>query len=141
MTSIRLPGLLRARPAFAGVLLVGLLACGCGRPSSLPRTYKVTGTVTSPDGLELANGAIQFTSLTDSSFTASGDVGADGSFQLSTVQGTTRVSGIPEGEYRVTVIPPLGKDRRATPIVLPQTYRIEPKDTNLTITVSKPKQR
>jgi hypothetical protein len=135
----RLPGL-RAASALAGALLVALLACGCGR-SSLPRTYKVTGTVKATDGLEVANGAIQFASLSDSSFTASGDVGTDGSFQLSTVQGNTRVNGIPEGEYRVTVIPPLGKDRRATPIVLPQTYKIEPKDMHLTITVSKPKQR
>ena len=137
----RLPGLLRSRPARAAALLVGLLACGCGRPSSLPRMYKVTGTVTATDGLEVAGGAIQFASLTDSSFTASGDVGSDGSFQLSTVQGNARVSGIPEGEYRVTVIPPLGKERRAMPIVLPQTYRIEPKDMHLKITVSKHKQR
>src|SRR5947208_3395231 len=103
-------GMRRAPWSIAGAVLVGLLACGCGRQSSLPRTYKVTGTVKATDGLEVANGAIQFASLSDSSFTASGDVGTDGSFQLSTVQGNARVNGIPEGEYRVTVIPPLGKD-------------------------------
>ena len=126
-----------------GLLLVGLLAviaAGCGgAKSSLPPTFPVTGTVKFTSGQPVAGGAVQFASVTDSSFAVSGDIGADGAFTLATVKGTDQVTGAPEGEYKVTVQPPIPADHRAVPaVVLPKTYRVEPQNNTFTIEIAPP---
>ena len=81
----------------------------------MPKTYKVTGTVTYPGGKPVAGGAIQFMPVGDSSFLARGDIQDDGSYSLDMVKDNERKSGAPEGEYRVTVVPPIPPDQRTTP--------------------------
>jgi len=101
--------------------------------------YKVTGSVTYVGGRPVAGGAVQFAPLADTSFSVSGDINDDGTFTLQTVKGNERVSGAPEGEYRVTILFPIPADQRTVPpIVLPKNYRIEAKDNEFPIEVSLP---
>jgi hypothetical protein len=118
-------------PAFALCLL------GCNKPSeALPKTYPVTGTVVYKDGKPVAGGSVFFRSVTDSSFGASGDIDKDGKFSLSTVKGNEKLRGAPEGEYWVTVQPPIPPDQRAAPAIdLPHTFKVEAKDNQFTIEV------
>jgi hypothetical protein len=126
---------------FCGAILLALLALGCGgKKSELPKTYQVTGTVS---GDSVAGGAVQLTPLAENaSFSVSGDINADGTFSLSTIMDSQRKSGVPEGEYRVTIIKPIPKDQRtAPPVVLPEPFRVEAKDNALPIDLAKiPKQ-
>jgi hypothetical protein len=123
-----------------GLLLLALapVACRSGA-SSLPPTYKVTGSVTFEDGKPVTGGAVQFAPVNDTTFSASGDINSEGNFTLSTVQGNEKRSGVPEGEYRVTVLLPIGSDQRAVPpVVLAQTYRVEAKDNHFAIEIPPP---
>jgi hypothetical protein len=119
-------------------VLLGMVPLGCGGPSStLPPSYSVTGSVHYKSGGPVAGGAIQFTSVSDTSFSVSGDISDDGKFTLYTVKGNERVHGVPEGEYTVTVQPPIPADQHVIPpIVLPKTYRVEPKDNEFTLEVT-----
>jgi hypothetical protein len=127
----------------SGYLVLGVflgVAVGCGGSSNaFPPTHPVTGSVSYKGGQPVAGGAIQFTHISDSSFSVSGDIGDDGSFTLFTVKGKDRVAGAPEGEYRVSVQPPIPADHRAVPaITLSKTYRIEPKEMKFSIEVTPP---
>jgi hypothetical protein len=123
--------LLGLLPVFCFCLL------GCNhKPSSLPKTYSVTGLVVYKDGKPVAGGSIFFRSVTDTSFAASGDIDKDGKFSLSTVKDNEKVRGVPEGEYRVTVQPPIPPDQRTAPAIdLPQTFKVGAKDNQFTIEV------
>ena len=117
------------------VLALGMLGCN-NKPSSLPKTYSVTGSVAYKDGKPVAGGSIFFRSLTDTSFAASGDIEKDGKFTVFTVKENEKLRGLPEGEYRVTVQPPIPPDQRAAPAIdLPQTFRVEAKDNQFAIEV------
>ncbi|HEV3439527.1 MAG TPA: hypothetical protein VG122_19335 [Gemmata sp.] len=118
--------------------LLGLATVGCGNSSStLPPTYPVTGSVNYKGGGPVAGGAVQFTPVSDPSFSVSGEINDDGSFTLYTVKGNERVKGAPEGEYKVTVQPPIPADHRAVPaIALPKTFHIEAKDNSFSIEVT-----
>ncbi|MDB5310014.1 MAG: hypothetical protein JWO38_4216 [Gemmataceae bacterium] len=139
MTGSRVPAGRRTGGILLGVVL-GFAAAGCGGSrESLPPTYPVSGSVKYKGGRPVAGGAVQFAPLADSSYTVSGDINDDGSFTLTTVKGTDRVAGAPEGEYRVTVMPPIPADHRAVPaVIMSQTYRVEPRDNTFPIEVPMP---
>ena len=128
------------RLLLGGLLVFGLAIVGCSSGSSMPKTYKVTGTVTYPGGKPVAGGAIQFMPVGDSSFLARGDIQDDGSYSLDMVKDNERKSGAPEGEYRVTVVPPIPPDQRTTPpFELPKTVRVEARDNQIPIEVTRKK--
>jgi hypothetical protein len=105
----------------------------------MPATYPVSGTAKFKDGTPVAGGAVQFISTTDSSLSVSGDVKDDGSFSLFTVKGPTRVAGAPEGEYRVSIQPPIQADHRPVPaITLSSPYKVEAKENTFEFTVAPP---
>lgn len=80
------------------VLCVGL-ASGCGGP---PTAYLVHGTVVFPDGTPLTRGTVEFEAIGQKKpITASGEIAADGTFQLGTYQPK---DGAIAGEHRVAVI-------------------------------------
>lgn len=125
-----------AVPLGATLALV-LWAGGCGSRVALPPLYKATGAVLSKDGTSLAGGTVRFTPVADTSFSVTGPIQGDGTFILHTIKGATKVSGAPEGEYRVTVLPPLRADQRPiVPIDLPETRRIEARDNHFSLEVS-----
>jgi hypothetical protein len=118
-------------------LLLGLFVAGCGGSGGkLPPTYKVTGTVTSKAGQSVKGGAIQFTHEGDTPYAVFGEIQEDGSFTLYTVKGSERVAGAPEGEYMVTIGLPIPADQKGkSSIVLPKTFRVEPKDNTFVIEI------
>jgi hypothetical protein len=135
---------LRRHPAVtAWVVLsaLSLTAPGCGRPAdAMPPVHRVTGTVTYAGGEPVVNGGIQFMPVGDSSYSVSGEIQADGSFTLYTVKGSVRAAGAPEGEYQVSVQPPIPADHRPVPAVsLPKTYKVEAKDNTFAIEIPKGK--
>jgi len=132
-----LPTPTRAGHLLLGVLLVlALVAVGCSSSSSLPKTYKVTGKVTSKTGQSLEKAGIEFRHLDDTSFAVSGEIGSDGTFSLHTVKGKERASGAPAGKYKVTIQPPISHDqKRSPPIEWPQPIEIKPEDNNIKLEI------
>jgi hypothetical protein len=84
--------------------VVGLLVfSGCGGGYSGP-TGTVSGTVTL-DGQPVPQGcAVSFLSV--EGYGATGEVGADGSYQLEVIQGGGTSNDIPVAAYQVAVLPP-----------------------------------
>ena len=115
------------------VICCALGGCGDSAPQSIP-TYPATGTVLLPNGQPLAGGLIEFRSLDNTSVTTTSEIAEDGAFDLMTVLDDSRVAGAIAGEYRVTVIPPLGDtaDVQAigTMFSLPDTYQVTAEGAN-----------
>jgi hypothetical protein len=131
--------------AMRQLLLSGLtglaLALGCsGRDVSLPTTFPVTGSVVTDKGKPYAGGSLQFHPDSKEDITVIGDIAADGTFRLRTLKGSTNIEGAPAGSYEVTVIPPLGPDRKATfsTFTMPSKYKIEPRENHLEIRADPP---
>jgi hypothetical protein len=81
--------------------LIFTVAGGCS--SGKAPTYAVTGTVKLPDGTPLAGGRILFRPEGETVYAAKGEIGADGSFELSTF-GLS--DGAVAGTHKVMVLPP-----------------------------------
>lgn len=122
------------------VLAFCALPLGCGKNADAPRTYPVTGKVIYKGGAPLAGGSIHFTSTSDPSVRAVGEIGNDGSFTLSTLIGNQKLAGAVEGTHEVSVIPLQGADQSMPDIRLVQSqHKVEPKENHLTIEVVKGK--
>jgi hypothetical protein len=121
---------------------IGLaLAVGCsGRDASLPVTFPVTGSVVTEKGKPYTGGSLQFHPDSKEDVTVIGDIAADGTFRLRTLKGSTNTEGAPAGSYEVTVIPPLGPDRKAlfSTFTMPTKYKIEPRENRLEIRADPP---
>ncbi len=126
--------------AFLGVGLV--LLAGCNTEPALPKTYPVTGKVVFKGGQAMTGGAIEFKSADDPMLRVVGTIDPNGTFTLSTLKDNSRVTGAPEGDFQVTVLPPLGTNpggsvadaqKGQQAIRLPKSYRIEAKDNTLDI--------
>jgi hypothetical protein len=130
----------RAPGVFA--VMAALFLAGCSS-----QTYPVEGIVVFPDGnpaTELAGGSVSFNSE-ETKTSASGPIGEDGRFHLSTSQ---EHDGAMPGKYHVTVSPPApeGRDDKAAAARRPPSYKlrtsevtIERKRNELTLTVEKAK--
>jgi hypothetical protein len=83
-----------------GILLaLCVVASGCGGP---PTVYVVHGMVVFPDGKPLTRGTVELEAIgQDKPITASGEIAADGTFQLGTFAAK---DGAIAGEHRVAVI-------------------------------------
>ena len=83
--------------------LLLLTFAGCGE--GLPPTYPVEGRVVLPDGKPLSGGLVEFQSIGGEgmSVNASGTIGADGSFRLTTYK---EDDGAVAGRHRAIVRPP-----------------------------------
>jgi hypothetical protein len=107
------------------MLLVALLAAGCGDGRDLPETLPVTGTVVYK-GEPLADAEIGFVpSAPDSgAHPARGRTDAAGKFTLKTYFGPTDdVAGATPGEYKVTV---QKRDVPADPAELAKHFQLNP---------------
>ena len=89
--------------ALLGLPLLWAVGAGCGdSPGRVGPTYEVTGQVLLKDGKPLKAGRVTFLAADDLSPPASGAIGADGRFTL-----TTKVEGdgaVP-GQYKIRVEP------------------------------------
>ncbi|HTU21645.1 MAG TPA: hypothetical protein VMG10_26650 [Gemmataceae bacterium] len=125
------------------LLLSAALGCGGGRAGKI-KTYPVRGSVAYKGGSRLDGGSLHFQSLRDPTLTVAGEIKPDGTFSLHTLVDKEKLSGATEGEYRVTVVPPLPADHTIAvvqPVVLGKTYQVEAKENQLTIEVDPPRQR
>lgn len=119
-----------------------LFALGCGSSAGLPKTYPANGTVVYKGGQPMKGGSVQFTSTQDPGLQVIGAIGDDGTFALTTIRDQARADGAPEGEYRVTVLPPLqGEHKGLPPIMLPQTYKVGTTDNQFKIQLNVPPPR
>jgi hypothetical protein len=89
------------------VLLTGSVAllAGCRDPdSAVPSatTYEVRGKVLLKDGKPLTRGRVVFVAQQAPVFNPYGEIGGDGTFQLSTIKPG---DGAPAGEYKVRIDP------------------------------------
>lgn len=121
---------------------LGLLA-GCGgdkKQPDFPDLNPVKGVV-KRNGQPVKGGAVQFRPDPDKpDFLINSEVGADGTFTLSTVRTTDskgeRKTGAPAGTYKVTFTPPLGDqtaEGHINPIDLPKPVAVKAGDNDLTI--------
>ncbi len=126
--------LLRCVNHFVQVACLFALA-GCSGPNPAEHGLSsVQGKVLAKGGQPFNGGAIDFRAADNSSGSASGAIGPDGTFTISTVIGDEVVPGAKPGQYRVTVVPPMGENQSATPpIQLKKLYKIESSSNTLTI--------
>lgn len=119
------------------LLFVALLvALGCGSSkATLPKTIPVTGKVSFRNGQPVADGVIEFRSRTDPNLTTSGLIGKDGSFSLTTIVGSEKVSGAVEGEYDVTINLPMGDDQNVKSVRLAKPCKVVAPDTAFQIVI------
>src|SRR5262245_491586 len=101
-------------------LLAGaaLLAGGAGCGAGMPETYPVKGKVVSRGGKPVSYGRIEFRSLADASVKATGEIGKDGSFTLTTHKDGKSTPGAVAGEHKV-VVEQEGWDKPLIVIVVP----------------------
>lgn len=118
---------MRTSPAARAVIvLLALLAAGCGGK----KAYPVTGTVVFEDdrpAVELAGGSVSLESVADNS-NAAGEIQRDGTFHI---QNPLGADGVPAGKYRVLVLSP--PELRSRPVIDRKYARYE--TSGLTITV------
>ena len=126
-----------AQAAAVCMAAVILLLSGCySKPSyTPPEMYPVVGKVISPSGKVPVGAVIKFSSA-DGLQTAHGKIAEDGSFALRTLFHEEWLSGAVEGPKSVQVLLPLGANRQGDQAILVnQTYTIEPKENNFTVTL------
>lgn len=122
----------RAWPLLLVLLPPVLAGCGGG---PLP-TYEAGGTVAFPDGSPLSGGWVEFQPVeAPLSVGARGEIGPDGTFQLTTFEPG---DGVIEGEHRALVVPPLPEgDRDETPtprwVIDPRFFRVETSGLRFTV--------
>ena len=119
--------------------LAAALGCSSEPPVKWPELHPAKGVV-KVGGKPASGGLVQFRAEDSAAadYLVTGDVGADGSFTLSTGHAQDRRGerkpGAPAGKYRVTYLPPQGDQtagRPALPVDAPQPVTITPGDNNL----------
>ena len=121
-------------------------AAGCGKKAELPPTHPVHGRVMFRGGDPVTAGIVCFQSQGDSAVSATGTIGPDGSFTLSSFIAGARAPGAVAGLHRVIVTPPrnaaqsagggqMGTFRSAT---LPEPVSVQEGDNNLTLVIPSP---
>jgi hypothetical protein len=116
---------------FFAILLAHLGACG-SKELPPPQTFQAKGKVVFKDGPPLSGGMVELRGKNDPALASQGHIQPDGTFSLTTLHGvkTTNLIGALPGEYKVTVIPPMGKDQNVQPITMANTVTIQAKDDN-----------
>lgn len=130
-------------PLLALALFAG---CGSGDQPKFPELSPVKGVV-QRGGQPVKGGVIRFTPDPDKpEFLTNSEVGADGTYSLSTVRTTDksgeRKSGAPPGKYKVTYTPPLGDqaaggDMSPIPIAAPVEVKAGENDLKIDVPTKK----
>ena len=109
--------------------LLALWVAGCGFGSN--KTYPVQGRVVfKEDNRPLTGGTVLWKSVSDPNARASGEIGSDGTFTLSSSTG----EGVVPGEYQVLIQPPIAEGgERGKATVPPRYQRVETSDLRYTV--------
>jgi hypothetical protein len=120
------------------VLAAGLcVAAGCRQKMELNETYPVRGKVVFRQGGVFPGGTIQFQSLARPAVSASGKIGPEGTFELTSFIADDQAPGAVAGRHRVIVTPPFVGAAPTIPPVPPQEITVSEGDNNLAITVDR----
>jgi hypothetical protein len=127
------------RLLLAAMLAIGLCGiAGCRQKLQLPKTCPVRGKVVFRQGGPFPGGTIQFQSLDRPSVSASGKIGPDGTFELTSFIAGDQAPGAVAGRHRVIITPPfIGGAPPTIPPVPPQEITVSEGENNLTITVDR----
>ena len=130
----------------APVLAVLLVGCGGGgNQPAFPELFPVKGVV-KRGGQPVSGGSVKFTPDPDRpEFGINSEVGADGTFSLTTFRTTDKAGerkpGAPAGKYRVTYMPPAGDQTAGgvsfNPIEAPEPATVAALENNLTVELTK----
>jgi hypothetical protein len=126
--------------AWLAALLVAavMLPAACNRsPAKLPSTYPVRGKVIFRGGKPAFPASVFFQSLSDAHVSASGEVAADGSFQLRSFIAGDRAPGAIAGRHRVMVLSLTlgGQEGYFPPKVFAEPLTVAPGDNDFTLIV------
>lgn len=88
-------------------VLIATAGCGNGKKARLDATYPVHGKVVFRNGTPITAGVVCFQSQEDRGVSATGTIGPDGSFVLSSFIAGARAPGALPGKHRVIITPPL----------------------------------
>lgn len=120
------------RSTTALALLVILCGCTEEPKTPAPTTHPASGKLTTKGGEPIDNGLIQLVATSGEPKTASGEVKADGTFELGVMTGDgQKFAGAEEGEYRVTYMPRMSEAQTEVPVDLPQPVKIVPGENRL----------
>jgi hypothetical protein len=106
---------------------------GC-RPA-MPRTYPVKGRVVWKGGKAVRWGRIEFQSLTDSSVRATGWLGEDGTFALTTHREGRKAPGAIEGTHKVVIETSPVEERPPLVIEVETPYAVRSAENDFTIEI------
>jgi hypothetical protein len=122
------------------VLILGFcLSAGCGRKAQpLPSTYPVRGKVVFRQGGAMAGGTICFQSQAEPDVSAAGEIGPDGSFEITSFVAGNRAAGAAAGKHRVLVVPAVVDQSQSAPSIPPQMVEVSPGENDVTITIDDP---
>ena len=118
-----------------GMLLAAAIASGCRREREVvpPSTYPVNGKIVAK-GANMPSGCLIQFEPKDAKCMAQGIIQPDGTFKLTTRYEGVVCDGAAEGEYQVTIIPPISADApMAKSVRLPKPVQIKPETNELTI--------
>lgn len=110
------------------------LVAGCG--PKIPKCYPVSGKVSWKGGKSFKAGTITFLHKAEPEIIAIGEIGADGSFTVSTKMFGQSKEGAPEGEYTVMVedpaknVAPDGQMQIKPIVAMNPSYKVEAKESN-----------
>ncbi len=116
---------------------VCLLGAGCAgqKPSApAPKTFPVTGKVVTKDGKPVPGGMVEFQSKAGNQLSVTSEIKPDGTFSLISRRDGEQFPGATEGEYQVTLFPPMSASQSEAPKTLKETYKVEPKENAITLT-------
>lgn len=110
------------------------IVVGCG--PKIPKCYPVSGKVMWKGGKSFKAGTITFLHKAEPEIIAIGEIGADGSFTVSTKMFGQSKDGAPEGEYTVMVedpaknVAPDGQMQIKPILAMNSSYKVEAKESN-----------
>ncbi len=119
------------RRAFLAVGLGSLVGCSGNGPTSIGTTYEVKGQILLQDGTPLTHGRVAIVPTEAGTVPASGEIGADGRFSLTTK--STDDGALP-GEYKLRIEPAQSDPQQAAQPPYPLKY-IDEDSSGVVITV------
>jgi hypothetical protein len=132
----------RSRQAFVLLVLAGLGGCRGKVERPMPKLYPVMGKVVVSQGQLPPEGTVIQFMPSNAELMAQGFTDAGGNFVLATVFNEKKLPGAAEGSCRVAVVPPIRQDRTGgDPIVLKESYKVEPQENRITVKLGIPPDR
>jgi hypothetical protein len=123
----------RGRRLVLAAALILMATEGCN--SAMPRTYPVKGRVVWKGGKAVRWGRIEFQSLSDATVRATGWLGEDGTFALTTHREGRKAPGAIEGAHKVVIETSPVEEKPPLVIEVETPYTVKPEENDFTIEI------